>query len=990
MRIPIMHCRVCAAELAPGESGPVCARCRAAGARLRPGWDGLETLGEDVPTRVQEGLEEPWIAEVGHRSPRLGNYELIEEIARGGMGIVYKARQRSLKRIVALKVLLPGSLGDPGRVQRFLTEAEAVAALKHPHIVGIHEIGEEDGQHFFSMEYVGGGDLARRRRSGAIGALAAARYVRKVAEAIHHAHQRGVLHRDLKPSNVLVDEHDEPKVSDFGIAKLLHEHRDLTRTSDTLGTPSFMAPEQVRAERGAVSVATDVYALGGLLYFLLTGRPPFEGDNPQQILWSVYYDEPVAPGKAGGGPVPVDLETICLKCLQKEPERRYDSALAVAEDLERFLEHRPIAARPASRLECLRLWVRRNPLLSGLSLSLVLVVAGGMLAQYAALANARRARGNAERLIEFMNEELAVRLRPLGRLDLLGEVNQKVEEYFQAEPKAASDPDLLGRVARFYQNSASLHRELGNLPKADQLARSALAMFDRLADTRPEDPAVACDRAAVRLLLFRIARLSARDGDAQVHGDAALGLLEEVRGRHPADRRGAVRLAEVLMEVGNRWLDHGDRPKADEGFVRAAVLLRDVLERDGVDREAQRLLAETHYHRGLACQRAGQPAAALEQFSQFLDELKKAGDATSPDMRWRYELAVAHGRVGEALHSLKEVSEAVAHFQHFHRIAGELVRHDAANVLWQQAWGQSLAWLGLLALQSPGEAERAGPYLVQAREVYLGLVSRNRNWESWQEHLSRVEKELAAWHEGRGEREAAERVLTEAVADRLQSARVLPNHPGRQERLSDALIALAWHHERQEGVEAAQGFLRQSMAMLPAEFPQTEGGGRWRWTLSRLHATSASLHQSRGEWRDGLRELRRALELRKALLESLPGDASIRQAVPGLFFWIAEFHVADADPAGAVAVAEEAVEWAVRSLPRGEGRTDLGRLCLALDRAGIRGDARLDSRVRRLWKRCLAEVFSEPPPAVSADLEVAGRLRQALQVPEAVSLSDPE
>ena len=289
-----------------------------------------------------------------------GDYELLEEIARGGMGVVWKARQSSLNRDVALKMIRAGALASPEEVQRFLREAEAAANLQHPNIVAIHEVGEHDGQHYFTMDYVAGRDLGALVKDGPLSAQVAARYVKIIAEAIHFAHQRGTLHRDLKPQNVLIDAADQPRITDFGLAKITKDDSALTQTGVVMGSPSYMPPEQAAGRVGDVGPASDVYSLGAMLYELLTGRPPFRGVTALATLHEVMEAEPAAPRRLKAD-IPPDLETICLKCLEKSPSARYPTARALAEELGRFLKGEPIQARPASAVRKAVSWARRHP-----------------------------------------------------------------------------------------------------------------------------------------------------------------------------------------------------------------------------------------------------------------------------------------------------------------------------------------------------------------------------------------------------------------------------------------------------------------------------------------------------------------------------------------------------------------------------------------------------------------------------------------------------
>jgi serine/threonine-protein kinase len=295
------------------------------------------------------------------------------------MGVVYRARQRSLNRPVALKVIRAGEWASPEEVRRFRNEAEMVALLDHPHVVPVYEVGEQAGQFYFSMKLVEGGSLAEQLARFRDDPRAAAGLLATVARAVHHAHQRGVLHRDLKPSNILLDEDGRPHVTDFGLARRVEADSSLTQSGAIVGTPSYMAPEQATGLKGAVTTATDVYGLGAVLYALLTGRPPFQAENALDTLVQVREREPEPPSGVNRRVVR-DLETICLKCLAKEPPRRYGSALALAEDLERFLSGKPIQARSVGVWERGVKWARRRPLavaaVAGLAAALVLLGAG--------------------------------------------------------------------------------------------------------------------------------------------------------------------------------------------------------------------------------------------------------------------------------------------------------------------------------------------------------------------------------------------------------------------------------------------------------------------------------------------------------------------------------------------------------------------------------------------------------------------------------------
>jgi WD40 repeat protein len=289
-----------------------------------------------------------------------GDYELLEEIARGGMGIVFRARQISLNRIVALKMILTGQLAGKEEVRRFQTEEEAAARLDHPNIVPIYEVGEQDGQHYFSMKFIEGGSLSKALadRKSDSGFHPFVRILLAVALAVHHAHQRGIMHRDLKPGNILLDADGVPHVTDFGLAKKVQGDSSQTQTGAVVGTPGYMAPEQAAAKKD-LTIAADVYSLGAILYEILTGKPPFQAATPLDTLLQVIEQEPISP-RVHNSRVDRDLETICLKCLEKDPHKRYSSAEALALELERWLKGEPILARPVGRVARVWRWCRRN------------------------------------------------------------------------------------------------------------------------------------------------------------------------------------------------------------------------------------------------------------------------------------------------------------------------------------------------------------------------------------------------------------------------------------------------------------------------------------------------------------------------------------------------------------------------------------------------------------------------------------------------------
>lgn len=514
-----------------------------------------EHLGD--PSRHDELTT--WPAAAARDAPRqVGGYEIVRELGRGGMGVVYLARQPHLQRLVAIKVILGGAHADAQQRRRFLAEAQAVAKLQHPGIVQIYEIDEHEGNPFLALEYVAGGSLADRLTGKPVMQRRAAELVGTLAGAVHHAHQHGIIHRDLKPANVLLQNADFrvqneeparqgasgksaicnlpsaiPKITDFGLAKDLEGKAGPTRFGVVVGTPSYMAPEQAAGKDQGIGPGLDVYALGAILYELLTGRPPFQGDSEIAVLEQVMYQDPISVRRLQPS-VARDLETICLHCLHKEPRKRYVSAAALADDLRRFLADEPIQARPVGLWKRGVKWARRRPAIAGLIAAVVLITAAGLvgvtwawriaenslvkegLALQAESDERKRAEKNARRAQEAVDN-----LTNVGR-DLAGQpgmrttarelLEKSLAFYQESLAQNSSDPTIRRETAQAYMRLDQIYTSLRQVDEAEKALLEAISLYQGLVDDFPENSQYLLEKGVAQLTLgdrLRAARKNA-------------------------------------------------------------------------------------------------------------------------------------------------------------------------------------------------------------------------------------------------------------------------------------------------------------------------------------------------------------------------------------------------------------------------------------------------------------------------------------------------
>jgi tetratricopeptide (TPR) repeat protein len=651
--------------------------------------------GESAPA------DDPELAGGGVEGPEVPGYRILGALGHGGMGVVYKARQLNLNRLVALKVIRAGLHAGPEVASRFRAEAEMVARFQHPNIIQIFEVGESEGVSFLALEYASGGSLQEKLAGTPQDPQAAARLLEELARVVHYAHQRGIVHRDLKPANVVLTDEGVPKVTDFGLAKLLEHDDGLTHTDAILGTPSYMAPEQVRGDSRSITPAADVYALGAILYEMLTGRPPFKGATPLSTLEQVASQEPLAPGTLQRH-VARDLETICLKCLEKEPPRRYASAQDLADDLRRFLEGRPIAARPTSAWRRSWKWARRNPTtataLAAGCLGVVILYAGALYYN-ARLQDAVRQARTAERLADS-SARSAVEQRNLA-LKVLNQLVFDVQENLGETPATrpfrhslldtaiagldeiarsaeASAPDVSRAVA--HQKLGDIFHEIDRGDDARRQYRLALKLARALDGASPRDPAIVECLYRVNMGLGELELQDRKAASAQTDFRNAVALAETlvaISPSRPGARRG---LIEAYLELGRSFGFAHDLAEAEVWFRKTLALADQWAADEPGNTQAGEMQAWSY--RKLADMRklSRDYPMARRYYLKAIEIGDKLLEAEPRNHEYQRNLAVALHDLARMASSLRDYVTARPLFERAERLLLELTHRDPEDV----------------------------------------------------------------------------------------------------------------------------------------------------------------------------------------------------------------------------------------------------------------------------------------------------------------------
>jgi serine/threonine protein kinase/tetratricopeptide (TPR) repeat protein len=655
-------------------------------------------------------------AETAAAGPALAGYEIFGELGRGGMGIVYKARQVALDRLVALKMVRGGALAGREEAARFRTEALAAARLRHPNTVQVYDVGEHDGCPFLALEFIDGGSLAHKLNGTPLTARRSAELVEALARAMHYAHGQGIVHRDLKPGNVLLTADGTPKITDFGLAKRLDGQAGMTGSGQLLGTPSYMAPEQAGGKAGAAGPAADVYALGAILYECLTGRPPFKAETALETLELVRDREP-APPHLLQPKVPRDPETICLKCLHKEPTRRYATALALAEDLARFLAGAPIQARPTHAWERGIKWARRRPARAGL---LAVSILGPLVLLAVVLGfNVRLARANDDLKAALVAGD---------------EKRREANENFRLARDAVD-----GYSTRVSQDPRLLAHDLEGLRK--ELLQLAVNFYATFVQQRPGDADVQAEQA---LALGHLARLKQELGSKQEaieRFQAAVGLLHKLVHEHPDVPSYRAHLAAAFNQLAVAYQELRQSDPAEAAYHEALGIRQQLVLQFPEEPVHQAQLASTHNNLALLYEETGRLPLAESTHGHARDAWVKLTQAHPGVEEYQSGLADSHFNLG----LLYEKTSRLQLAEQSYRTACDLRRqlaHDHPGIpRYQDNLGVGLVNLGLVYV----EAGRAGEALKaygEARGIYQKLTDEHPKVPGLQDQLARVHHNL--------------------------------------------------------------------------------------------------------------------------------------------------------------------------------------------------------------------------------------------------------
>lgn len=675
----------------------------------------------------------------GFAQPQMPGYQIIGELGRGGMGVVYKARQLGLNRLVALKMVLAGAHAGEEQLARFNLEAEAVAHFQHPNVVQIYDIGQHQGLPYFSLEYVDGGSLSDKIDNKPQAPLEAAQMITILAQAMAYAHQNGIIHRDLKPVNVLMTKEGQPKIADFGLAKRLEGDSTHTRSGSIMGTPSYMAPEQARGDTKLAGPSVDIYALGAILYEMLTGHPPFVGATVLDTIEQVRTQEPVPPSQLQPN-LPQDIETICLKCLQKETHKRYETMELLAEDLTRFLHGEPIKARPIGNLERLWRWTKRNPRIAALTGTILVLLIAGIVGSTTAAFTINRSRAAAVKA----RDEAARNAQLAEEAKREADANARLAEG-QANLAMGVLQDLISKV------QDKLEDVPGNQELRKEILDIAVKGMDSARKLNDAHPQAEVSRAAAYERMGRIYKQIGKSEEAMAQFKMVYEIVEQRLRQKPDNVHRKHNVAFVLRLLAEMSMDLKRDMAATLNYYQQALKLQEEIVKQPYDDEgkiepavAQAQLAETHVRIGATYYRLGEPAQALPHFRDALAirETLVAPLSAKPtrEEQIRYynaqqDLARTWIAIGDTNFRLRDRKAAEDYYGKAVALRQQLFKEQPKALFFKQQLGQVLGMRGEFRLRT-GQLDQARNDLDQAVNLSEEVSKVDLNQVDYQRDLA--------------------------------------------------------------------------------------------------------------------------------------------------------------------------------------------------------------------------------------------------------------
>lgn len=710
-----------------------------------PPADIYATMAREIPAGASAAsLPSGGAAAAGLPFDRVGDYDILGKIGHGGMGLVLKARQRGLKRVVALKMIKLGQLAEETEVARFLVEARAAAHLKHPNIVAVYDVGEHAGSPFFSMEYVEGQSLHKLISERPLQPQRAAVIIQKLALAVGYAHEAGILHRDLKPQNILLDKYEEPKITDFGLASSAQENSQLTATGTVLGTPSYMPPEQARGRHEEMGNWSDIYSLGATLYEALVGRPPFTAATLGETLQQVMSVDPVSPRTLNPA-IPKDIETICLKCLEKSPARRYQTGQELADELQRFLEDRPILASPTSRSEKFVRWCRRNPVIAG---AIAAVSAAAVVAIISLWIGRNQALEGEKRATEGERKATAAL--------------QETEETLQFAMKMVDQ--TLVRLGK-----ETLLDQPGMQPLTADIYAQALRSYEQLLPKLEKNQRLPKDIAKVQLQMGFATKKLGKPKEALALLEKAARSLELLRDANKTDGELLESLSLAKIQIGTIHYEQQRFAAAAIPFQDALLLRRDFAKLEPENIEAGQLLANSEMNVGLLQEAMGKPQEALEYYQAANARRKALLEKAPENSGLLRDRAKGLTNIGLLLAHQNKLAEAENNYDEARQAFAKLAEHKDHQINDLHDLGISWMRLGDAAAvrNNSADLKLAVDRYYKALRVLEGLVVANPNVPSYRGTLGKTRLNLAQFYERQDNSREAFAQLTIAF-DELQ------------------------------------------------------------------------------------------------------------------------------------------------------------------------------------------------------------------------------